>query len=354
MSQRNATASWSGYSHQGQVGLLIALRELRNDIDLNKYFVAFESREDVTIYSLRDDGEKEYKSVHQVKAYYSSGNHLKKTYSSVLNDHFDRGNENYLHTVVDITDWDSPNTTNNNEILRYKYSEAQFHCSTIEIESYIKNELKIILNENCYVIENAYNRLSFELDHRIRKEHQKGRKQLFDIKFSLKEIRDIIQDKSSFTENNILECRKSFYSLFLDAKKESNFNEAELLNIEQLVSEIYSSLSNEEFLQFLQRLSLNRAPTDSANTHVLYNEDGLEQVFFDILFTVPSICPDLNKKKLIVHYSSLRYVLTTIISENKKAKQVVETILQNLENNKLLWEETFLINKEIDGSLQDY
>lgn len=27
MSNRNPTPSWSGYSHQGQVGLLIALRE---------------------------------------------------------------------------------------------------------------------------------------------------------------------------------------------------------------------------------------------------------------------------------------------------------------------------------------
>jgi hypothetical protein len=50
-SNRNATASWSGFSHQGQVGLLIALRDLQKDgVDKDNNYVLFEKHEDVAVY----------------------------------------------------------------------------------------------------------------------------------------------------------------------------------------------------------------------------------------------------------------------------------------------------------------
>ena len=68
MCNRNATASWSGYSHQGQVGLLVALRKMREaGIDLSSHFVQFETREDVAIYQLIPGAPPSYKTIHQVR-----------------------------------------------------------------------------------------------------------------------------------------------------------------------------------------------------------------------------------------------------------------------------------------------
>jgi len=58
-SNRNATASWSRFSHQGQVGLLIALRELqKNGVDKDRTFVQFEKHEDVANYEEDENGVK--------------------------------------------------------------------------------------------------------------------------------------------------------------------------------------------------------------------------------------------------------------------------------------------------------
>ena len=83
MCKRNATASWSGFSHQGQVGLLIAIRKMReNGIDLTNHYLEYEKKEDVAICQ-RTNGITQYLSVHQVKAYYSNG-HLLSSYESVF------------------------------------------------------------------------------------------------------------------------------------------------------------------------------------------------------------------------------------------------------------------------------
>ena len=48
---RNATPSWSGYIHQGKVGFLVALRQLRDCIEKNienleDYAIRYENAED--------------------------------------------------------------------------------------------------------------------------------------------------------------------------------------------------------------------------------------------------------------------------------------------------------------------
>ena len=51
---RNATPSWSGYIHQGKVGFLVALRQLRECIEnnienLEDYAIRYENAEDFDI-----------------------------------------------------------------------------------------------------------------------------------------------------------------------------------------------------------------------------------------------------------------------------------------------------------------
>jgi hypothetical protein len=67
MCNRNATASWSGFSHQGQVGILVALREMKKipKEEYDSHFLEYETQEDVAISNQPLVGDKGYLSVHQ-------------------------------------------------------------------------------------------------------------------------------------------------------------------------------------------------------------------------------------------------------------------------------------------------
>lgn len=207
MCNRNATATWSGFAHQGQVGLLVALRKMKevDEAEYPNYFLEYEKREDVAIY--KNNEHKEYISVHQVKAYYSGGNYKSK-YDKVLNEDFEICGNDYLHTVMEITDWDTSETTNNYNIQRYTYGETQFHSDTEDIEGFILNELQEISDDNVQP-KALLQRLTYELDLQIRTEHKKGKKKLFDVKFSFEQISQIIAEGIlKANEIETYECRR--------------------------------------------------------------------------------------------------------------------------------------------------
>lgn len=352
-SNRNATASWSGFSHQGQVGLLLALRELQKDTcDKNNTYVQFEKHEDVAIF-IDKLPQPEFLSVHQVKAYYSANSDKTSKYKSVLNDDFEPGNERFLHTTLQITDWDTSITTNKNNVKRYEYSKDIYHCGTTEIETFIKDELKKIIGDNDWKINSAIKKMTYFLDFKIRSEHQKKNKGLFDVKFSLSEIENIVLDESEFKANDIYVCRNLFFDIFMDFKINSNLEEKNIDQIEELICEIYESFNDDEFLLFVRRLSLNRKPANQTNTHSIFSEDGLRQVFYEVLFEVSTIYPEVNKVDLTVFYKSFGYVLTTIIDDKKYDKEVVKNILNNMQSQSIHWERTSLINREINGKFHE-
>ncbi|TCK82910.1 ABC-three component system protein [Albibacterium bauzanense] len=354
MSNRNATASWSGYSHQGQVGLLIALRTLqRNGIDLNTHFVQFETHEDVAVYEEPVGGPRTYLTVHQVKAYYSAANIYKSTYHGVLNGDFEPGNERYLHTAVGIGDWDTSATTNNNGVLRYAYTATQNHCGTTEIEEFIKTELSTILNASQPVIDEVYYRLSFELDHRIRMEHQKVHKYLFDIKFSLLEIDQLIRSTETFTKKDIYDCRKLFYETYIYVIHNANLTQDRIDKIHDNIIRQINNLDDSNFLMFLQRMNLNETPENLKKTQIYYNKEGLKQVFFKMIIEIIDTDPVLieNIVKFNKDTEASKFTLTAIIAEEEEKLTVVENILTNLKSQNLLWENHSLINRNIEIEL---
>jgi hypothetical protein len=81
--RRNATSSWSGYLHQGKVGILLALRELHKCIlsneDISLYKLEYESAEDIDIKK-----QDIILSRHQVKAYKNA--QYPNDYIDVLNE----------------------------------------------------------------------------------------------------------------------------------------------------------------------------------------------------------------------------------------------------------------------------
>ncbi|MGX7024435.1 hypothetical protein [Vagococcus hydrophili] len=84
--RRNASSSWSGFIHQGKVGFLVALRELKKCIkckseneNYEEYKIFYENAEDFDIV----DDKNNVISRHQVKAYYSSGEE-RESYSELF------------------------------------------------------------------------------------------------------------------------------------------------------------------------------------------------------------------------------------------------------------------------------
>lgn len=80
---RNATSSWSGYIHQGKVGFLVALRQLRQCIEdgvsYEEYSIRYENAEDFDIIG----NEGQVLSRHQVKAYTDGTS--RERYSTLFN-----------------------------------------------------------------------------------------------------------------------------------------------------------------------------------------------------------------------------------------------------------------------------
>lgn len=354
MNNRNATASWSGYSHQGQVGLLVALRKLQeNGINLSNHFVEFENTEDVAIYELAQDGSKNFISVHQVKAYYSAGNYTKSKYTSVLNDPIQGSGIRYLHTVVEISDWATSTVTNKNNVIRYPYSATQFHCDTTQIEDFIIAELNLIFLRNPSHAELAHMRLSFALDNLIRTEHKKASKVLFDIKFSLQEIEDIINDSSTFENQGLYDCRKIFYETFIEIITEDGISNEKRDFLENGIVKLINDLDDNNFKKFLQYLNICEPLKDLEKSQILANKDGLEQVFFRLLIDVLELEPFQEQNLIKYRKDNINsdFVITSIIKEPGRTATVIKNIIENLDSMDLLWENHQLINREINADL---
>src|SRR5690606_460362 len=314
----------------------------------------FENTEDVAIYELAQDNSKNFISVHQVKAYYSTGNNTKSKYTSVLNDPFQGAGTKYLHTVVEIDNWITSSVSNNNSVERYPYSNTQFHSDTTEIEIFIMAELNMIFPGNPSRAELAYKRLSFELDNKIRSEHKnKASKNLYDIKFSLQEIDNIIKDQTIFDNQGIYECRKIFYGTFIDLIKEEDLDLEIREFLESGVIKWINALEDHNYKKFLQYLNICEPIKDLELSQIIANKDGLEQVFFRLLIDVFEIEP-IQEQNLIKYRKdniNSDFVVTAIIKEPRRTATVVKNIIENLDSMDLLWENHQLINKEINADL---
>jgi hypothetical protein len=356
MCNRNATASWSGYSHQGQVGLLVALRMLQEpSIDLNTHFLEYESREDVAIYVLGSGGNKKYLSVHQVKAFYSGNNSSKIRYNNVLNGTFDVCGNDFLHTVVSIIDWNSSATTNINSIKRYDYERNVFHCNTIDIESYLKLELRKLLGNNEGLVTSALQRLSYRLDCKIRAEHSKAERALFDISFSLRQIDEIVRDTSAFEASNICLARKGFYELYFETVKNGDYDNEHFKRISDTIIEPLYLLSDQDFMSFLQRLSFDETPKRMNEYLFIFKPDGFRNVFFKSLMEILLVLPKIEDTSVKYQKGGNpeKFLVTTIMQKQKNARFVVENIIRNSESQNILWDNHSLINDDISGTLTE-
>ncbi|HFI0468564.1 TPA: ABC-three component system protein [Streptococcus suis] len=156
--KNNATSSWSGYNHQGQIGIFLALKELNELLpkgeDLSKYSVAFEKEdgEDVDIMC-----NNKVLSRHQVKA--KTSGKVPSAYRDVLINFKNKcvpENSMYLHTICKIDGFEEYKSKKKDEGLQihniklYQYPDGNTYCglssvSESKIDIFCKSEIKRIL-----------------------------------------------------------------------------------------------------------------------------------------------------------------------------------------------------------------
>jgi hypothetical protein len=358
MCNRNATATWSGFSHQCQVGILVSLRHLRSipESDYDQYFLEYETREDVAIYKFNANGVKEYISVHQVKAYYSQNSNHKSKYTNVLSGIFETCGNDYLHTVLDIIDWEPAANNNSNNIKRYQYANNVFHCNTTDIENYIKTELKLLLDQNLGQVDLALKQLNYLIDNKIRLEHKKRHKHLFDINFNLLELFKTLNNNQPIFKDSIYNSRKEFYSLFVERFENTDIDDEYLDYLTKSIIDPLYSLDDADFFNFLINLNLDEKIDRLNLPHYNYNSTGFRYVFFNILLDNLLKKPALDANNSVLYKVEgvpINYILTTIIGEEEDSSTIVENLMKNIDSQNLLWDNHKLINRYITKKFHD-
>lgn len=392
---RNATSSWSGYSHQGSLGIFVALQKINklkeDGEDITNWKLIYENAEDFDIQnnSIVD-------SRHQVKAYKNAEypNDIKDVLSiqkyEIVNSTkkltvkgfqicgFDdncnplsievNDNSRYVHVITEIkgfelnkTDFEReyPRATyidNLNNIKLFEYPDSKKFCPINENESKIKefckNEIKNILEranhpkteDNSYTA-GMYDGLQFLLDEEIRKKHVQGSGNYPELTFN--EIYDFVISNNDFEKSDFFRLRSSFYNVYLKYKIELDEEGIEVYeyekNIDKLIHEIYI-MNNDKFIKFLENIHIDK---NDFNVNRNINEDGLKEVFFYCLFNYKYF----DKGKISFKNSEdLIFVLTTI---NSMRVSLSKDIINNHNITKSLFTNNYIINQHKSESLFD-
>lgn len=395
---RNATPSWSGYIHQGKVGFLVALRQLRWCIEHRKenlecYTIRYESAED---FDIVEDGDKVV-SRHQVKAYVN-GNE-REDYSDLFNIQtrkFEDGKEKidtkgyqihefdglgnvvrevvspdsrYLHVIVDVSDFNLSQddylqkysnrkkyTDNISCVKLYEYDQINncFYCplsqsdSNDKVSKYCIDEIKEILkfngnplNESVSHLKQVYLRyVGSLLDHSIGKAHSTS-----DFpEISFREIIDIINEEAP--KDEVYEMKNTLTYSWEKYHRDysTDISEEDFELMDEIIKQLLS-LSKEEFYKFVRMVLPHEMPTEKFS--VLLGTESLENIFYVLLektkgfsFKRYSYLDDSEK--------SYRFSLIDIQNRPGRIAKLIQQIINNSEFLRATFNHDFLINRDID------
>ncbi|MDQ0222989.1 ABC-three component system protein [Streptococcus moroccensis] len=395
---RNATSSWSGYIHQGKVGFLVALRQLRqcikDNVNYEEYSIRYENAEDFDI--IGNDGQ--VLSRHQVKAYINGNG--REDYSDLFNIQkrkFEDGKEKidtkgfqihsfdgqgkiksvdvrtdsrYVHVIVDVIDFKlsryeylkkdgrRKNYTDNNSCIQlYPYDREKNICycplsqdySNDKIREYCITEIKEILileksllKENESHLQQVYLRyIGALLDHSIGAAHNESGFP----KISLKEIFAIIEEEAPKDEvyemkNTLIYSWEKYHRDYV-----SDISDDDFKLMDKIINQLLS-MSKEEFCEFV-RMVLPHEKSDE-DFFKIFNITLLERIFYSLIKDV--------RKFSFKHYSfldevkkSYRFSLIDIEESPGRIATVIKNIIDNSEFLKATFNHDFLINRDIDG-----
>lgn len=396
MDNRNATASWSGYLHQGKIGILIALIEIEKILSENSNFknfkIEYESAEDIDL----KDG-KNVISRHQVKAYKDAKypNDYKdvlgvlkynETGKKILTKGFNiegcDKKPKFLHVIEEVKGFylskeefkkEYPNCNyvdNPNNIKLYEYPDGKKFCElSSKGKSKLDNfciekikEILILVNHNFknneYQQKNIFLKLLGLLDSEIRKRHMEG-KNSYPI-LELKNLSDEIKNIKEYQLDNIQTIRKLFSECWVEFLLERDMckiktNNLKKLEIEEIVKKIYN-LEDDKFIEFIKNINpserMDKNCVDNEDIGRLCQIDKVKDIFYECLLNI-------EKCKFIVEEFGYKeeggYWLTLINRPESIIKSVVDSIIGNKEISPKVFDNKYLINGQIDNvNLFDY
>ncbi|MBD1422317.1 ABC-three component system protein [Sphingobacterium chuzhouense] len=365
MSSRNATASWSGYAHQGKIGLLIALKKI---IDLNcenlvDYQVEQETQEDVCLKCGTIIHE-----VHQVKAYMSTN--AINSYKKALQE-FEPGSSNYLHTILELQDWETLTAEENPyNVQRYSYSPGKNFCGLDQIEEIILSEISSVLkingnenHENEDWCRNGYHEYLALLDSRIREQHQYGTKKTYCISIGLDEILQIIDSPPTRSKTVSCAIRSAIYNIYVDFvdKLENNQYPRMLDSHEKIVADVikmFCCLNDDDLEEFLCQIfpssTKGKRLASSVLTDDFFIGKDFATTFLKTLIDIYSVMPTIEGGTYPHYKVDKNYLITALQQQPDYLVIVAKNILENDKLNTARYEADYIINENFEGKLSDY
>lgn len=364
MSSRNATASWSGYAHQGKIGLLVALRKMKsvNFQNLGQFRLELETREDVKL----ADGANVVE-VHQVKAYASAT--TIGSYTSALEAFEACPGDNYLHTICEITNWTNLTAAQNpGNVSRYPYRGTQNFCSLNDIDDLIVEEIRsvLLLLQHVEAANIGWCRGVFQeylalLDERIRIEHATKAQVDYNVGFTLVEIQALIVSPGAKREAKISAIRRDLYGEYLNFISQLNDNGIVMTaEHEAFVADLIRRiclLDDHHLEGFLCRIfpatTYGKTLGACELSHDFFVPDDFSSTF---LLTVIQI----QREQLILedgtfpHYKTdHNYLATALAKREIKKREAASGILKNDKLNAERYETDYIINEHLSGKLHE-
>jgi hypothetical protein len=394
--KRNATSSWSGYLHQGQVGLCVALKEINRLLNSNEviddWFVIFENAEDFDVQNVAG-----VFSRHQVKAYKDAkhpnavkdvlttqeytdnkltakGFQFRKLEGGVLTNVEVNYDSRYLHVITEIEgfhlgekDFNDkyPKATwisNLHNIKLYEYAVGILYCPLVtegnstlenycllEIQKYLQNIGHHEAQEREYQRQ-IYYCLVNQLDIQIKKRHIDKVDTYPKLFFS--DIVQLLNKNPNQKTYFIGACKKTLATIVNDYISDIDENVGGLdehiaARLQIHSSEIYH-LENEAFIQFLRDINPNENSvgefTSIHDVISLVKKDNFRTVFLNCLYQISGSTYNLMERG---YQKEGGYILSLIVDDHLLVKSLKKKISENSMLTEALFDKSFLINKEI-------
>ncbi|WP_285009849.1 ABC-three component system protein [Lactococcus formosensis] len=380
MANRNATSSWSGYNHQGQVGIFLALHELqlllKQENPYSDYSVQFEKEDGEDIDIINGNT---VISRHQVKA--KSKGKYPKDYENVMTvnssscpsgfniDSVDE-NSRYLHTICPVFGFGLPRENfnflikhsrspkpifveNKSRIKLYQYPNGKNYCKLAQnhysfIDQFCKDEIKTILNFK---------------NHPLKSDDDHIEETLFDIKELL--CKTISRAHSLGNGSFPKICFRELYNMICSTEKrekqsihrakvsmkiywDNNLKEED--NIDENLFNAILNLPNDEFLQFLIDLHPQKAIQDlksECQIDNLIDEVAFEEIFYDFFLNMNSEKFDIIGLK----YKTRNFKWRLSLINN--APRNIDDVIGKIFNNSFLLTESYDTKYLINGRINE-
>ena len=371
--RRNATSSWSGYNHQGKVGIFLALTELRKllekEEDHSTYKLIFEKNggEDIEIcQSTR------VISRHQVKAkkkgrYPNDYRNVRSINSKKCPSGYQTlgttKDNRFLHVICEVQGWDM-----NEEVFQQTYKGANYvpNKSRVQLYTYPDNK------KYCDLVRGSQSTIDNFCEEKIKEILIYSNSSLKDdsehIEETLCEIKDLVSRRISQAHNNgngvypVIYFQEILKIIISQEKRHRQSVRRAKLSLEMhwnniveddddtLVMNQILNLSDDKFKQLLIDLypDNNIAELQQLNNiDNLIDKDSIEYILYEFLKNCKQERLLLDSLRYTLNHESLR--LSMIHAPNGAASKVRDKIMANKNFIRASFDTDYLINMNIDG-----